>query len=415
MKISLRTFLVLLLPIAITACGGGGGTPATQTATGVFKDATTSGLAYTSGAQTGVTGADGSFTYEVGKTVTFTIGALTVGTADGSAVVSPVDLVSGGTSSTAEVLNIVKVLTMLDSDGNPDNGITISQTLQDAASDWTAVDISASTTSASNITAIQADADTAAPAETHTLLNDAAAQAHIESTLACAYAGAFRGTFSGTATGNFGMMVNAANNNVIGYAIINTDSGQDLSSLGLSTSDRTFYLASNTSLSFDQTPTFTNGSAVKTGTTGGYLDGVDVSYSGSYSSVNAFSGSWQSKIGSTATGSGSYTGSRVGGATNAVYRATGQYATTTGPTDFGYYSIDIDSSNSATGVAYSVVNNEVSSLVTGTYSGGAVTGTFPSTDFSITVDLAAKTVTGTFSDQNSSDGGTVTGSICKLN
>lgn len=416
MNISIRIFLISVLSIGITACGGGGGgggttTAAPATATGVFKDATTSGLAYTSGGQTGVTGADGSFTYEVGKTVTFKIGAITVGTASGSTVVSPVDLVSGGTSSTAEVLNIVKLLTVLDSDGDPSNGITISTTLQNAANNWAAVDISASTTNSSNILTIQSDANTAAPTETHTLLNDADAKAHIESTLACSYAGAFKGTFSGTATGNFGMMVNAATNNVLGYAIINTDAGEDLTNVAKA--DRVFYLAAKTSLAFEQTPSFTNGSSVKTS---GYLNGVQVSYAGKYSSVNAFSGSWQSRRSGTVVRSGTYTGSRVGGAVNAVYRATGQYATTSGPVDFGYYSIDIDSSNKATGVAYSVVENKVFSLVNGSFSGNTVTGTFPSTNFTITVNLSAKTLTGTFADQtNSSEGGNITGSICKLN
>lgn len=323
---------------------------------------------------------------------------------------------SGGTSSTAEVLNIVKLLTVLDSDGDPSNGITISQTLQAAADNWTAVDISASTTSSSDLSTIQSAANTAAPTETHTLLTDTDAKAHIESTLACSYAGAFKGTFSGTATGNFGMMVNAATNNVLGYAIINTDAGDDLTSVAKS--DRVFYLASKTSLAFEQTPSFTNGSAVKTS---GYLIGVDISYSGKYSSVNAFSGSWQSRRSGTVIRSGTYTGARVGGAKNAVYRATGQYATTSGPTDFGYYSIDIDSSKKATGVAYSVVDNRVFSLDYGSLSGDTITGTFlDGTNFTVTVDLAANTLTGTFNYEelnniNNNKGGTVTGSVCKLN
>jgi len=77
MKRKLINFVSTALLLALAACGGGGGggTAAVNgggTALGLFLDAPVGGMTYTSGATTGTTGADGSFTYEIGKTVTFT-------------------------------------------------------------------------------------------------------------------------------------------------------------------------------------------------------------------------------------------------------------------------------------------------------------------------------------------------------
>ena len=114
--------LSLLLLFLLIACGGGGGggggSTSPTTATGVFKDNNVSGVTYTSGAQSGTTGSDGSFTYEVGQLVSFNLGNVTLGSASGNSVITPIDLVAGGSSSSTEVLNLVRFLLMLDTDGD---------------------------------------------------------------------------------------------------------------------------------------------------------------------------------------------------------------------------------------------------------------------------------------------------------
>ena len=124
MKTKLNMVLASALATALSACGGGGG--GSNTATGIFKDSNVGGMTYTSGSITGVTGADGSFTYERGQPVTFSLGGVVIGTADGKEVVTPVDLVASGSSTSPEVLNIVRFFIMLDSDADPSNGISIS-------------------------------------------------------------------------------------------------------------------------------------------------------------------------------------------------------------------------------------------------------------------------------------------------
>ncbi|MRS02718.1 hypothetical protein EG832_05775 [bacterium] len=127
----MRKFIVGLLlfsTAALSACGGSGngGTAATETATGSFIDAPVQGITYESGSQRGVTGADGSFTYEVGKTVKFTIGDIVLGEATGQPVLTPVDLAPAGSDETTpEVLARVQLLMSLSSTDPAEGKITI--------------------------------------------------------------------------------------------------------------------------------------------------------------------------------------------------------------------------------------------------------------------------------------------------
>ncbi len=111
---SVFTSIAVVSLLGLAACGGGGGSGGSvTTASGVFKDSNVSGMSYTSGGQIGTTGTDGSFTYEVGQAVTFSIGGVTIGSTTGQSVVTPVDLIPDGSSSTLQVLNIVRFLLML--------------------------------------------------------------------------------------------------------------------------------------------------------------------------------------------------------------------------------------------------------------------------------------------------------------
>ena len=80
------------------------------------------------------------FIYEVGQQVSFNLGNVTLGSATGRSVLTPVDLVAGGSSSSTEVLNLVRFLLMLDDDGDSSNGINISSAVQTVAENWSAVD-----------------------------------------------------------------------------------------------------------------------------------------------------------------------------------------------------------------------------------------------------------------------------------
>lgn len=81
---------------------------------GRFVDAPVEGLGYRSGSVAGVTGANGEFRYQDGAEVVFFIGDIALGAAPGKALVTPLDLVPGGTLDSAAVINIARLLQSLD-------------------------------------------------------------------------------------------------------------------------------------------------------------------------------------------------------------------------------------------------------------------------------------------------------------
>ena len=104
-------------------CGDGGGDPAIKT--GVFVDSPVEGINYTTATQSGVTNAQGEFLYIEGETVTFSIGDADFPNATAAPTVSPFDLAGTTDVTDTTVINMARLLQTLDTDGDPDNGITI--------------------------------------------------------------------------------------------------------------------------------------------------------------------------------------------------------------------------------------------------------------------------------------------------
>ena len=66
---------------------------------------------YRSGSLSGLSGPEGEFEYEQGGTVQFFIGDITLGQAvPGKALITPLDLVPGGSLDTPAVINIARLL-----------------------------------------------------------------------------------------------------------------------------------------------------------------------------------------------------------------------------------------------------------------------------------------------------------------
>lgn len=115
--------------LGLAACGGGGGGggatagPVAGSSSGTFSDAQVQGLAYTTtSGVSGVTDANGVFTYNPGDQVTFSLGGLTLGSTTASALVTPLSLAGADES---KLQNMLVLLQSLDTDGQPANGITI--------------------------------------------------------------------------------------------------------------------------------------------------------------------------------------------------------------------------------------------------------------------------------------------------
>lgn len=382
----IKIIIVISVMLAVSACGGGGDSAnnggGVTTATGQFKSSNIAGVSYVSGGQSGITDLDGSFIYEVGKKVTFSIGGVTLGTSNGKSVVTAVDLVPGGSSGSVEVQNIVRFLMMLDGDGDPSTGINISSSVQAIAGNWSQVDFNAADLS-TELTSIISDA-VSAGGGVHVLPDASAAQARLETTLLCLYAGAYKGTFSGGDNGNFGILIDASNGNVAGVAY----SVQHNEYSGLS---------GTTPISYDQNIAFVSGDT----TTG-------ATFNGNFTSVNEVKGSWQNPIHSI---SGSFTGSRIGGAIDARYRFTGNYI----GGDFGLFSLDVNGSNKVTGISYSVTVDELLTL-SGTVSGTTLTATASDgTAIDGILNIATGGFSGTWNNSAQGLSGTFSGSGCQLN
>jgi len=91
-------------------------------------DGPVGGLNYATPSIKGITKTDGIFVYLPGDTVTFSIGELVLGSTLGKPVVTPLDIVPGAKdASDHRVVNICVVLQTLDDDGNPENGIQITE------------------------------------------------------------------------------------------------------------------------------------------------------------------------------------------------------------------------------------------------------------------------------------------------
>lgn len=145
---------------------------------GVFLDSAVEGITYASGAQSGTTDSAGTFKYEEGKTVKFLLGGIHLGEGTAKATMTPVDIVDGAeNSSNTTVLNISRLLQTLDEDGDPSNGIKISNSVSEAVKekslDFMASDFDTKATTLLNEINV-----------TTPLISAGVAQAHLDMTIA---------------------------------------------------------------------------------------------------------------------------------------------------------------------------------------------------------------------------------------
>ncbi len=181
------------------------GTGQEEIYSGQFLDSAVANLDYNSSTQSGTTDTTGRFKYQENESVTFSIGGVTLGTAPGQAIVTPLNLVSNSTSSTPEVQNITRFLLALDQDDDPSNGITISPAVKSAAENWPSIDFSASDFD-DQITPILLEAGNV-DGRTAQMPTSTEAIEHLERTIFCTNGGGFSGTFSGASSEGKWMLV----------------------------------------------------------------------------------------------------------------------------------------------------------------------------------------------------------------
>ena len=100
---------------------------------GVFLDSAVAGVNYiTSSGLAGVTDTNGTFYYNPGDTVSFTLGDVSLGSVIGSAKLTPVEVMGASGTADPKVINLSRLLQTLDADGDPSNGINIEASTQTA-------------------------------------------------------------------------------------------------------------------------------------------------------------------------------------------------------------------------------------------------------------------------------------------
>ena len=106
--------------VLLVGCGSSSSTSSSVVETGkaYYLDSAVAGVNYKCGTQEGITGVNGEFTFEVGQSCTFYIGDVKLRDMDKA-------LLSDGAKIVEDDLQVAALLQSLDSDGNPDNGITL--------------------------------------------------------------------------------------------------------------------------------------------------------------------------------------------------------------------------------------------------------------------------------------------------
>ncbi|WP_101674443.1 carboxylesterase/lipase family protein [Alloalcanivorax mobilis] len=126
--------------LALAGCGGDSDSSTPASLSGTFVDSAVAGLNYTGTRTTGgVTDASGGFQYRAGETLTFSIGELALGEAEGAEQLTPLSITAGASSADEPaVRNKLILLQTLDQDGDLNNGIQISDAIRSYISEHAA-------------------------------------------------------------------------------------------------------------------------------------------------------------------------------------------------------------------------------------------------------------------------------------
>ena len=134
-------------------------------------------------------------------------------------------------------------------------------------------------------------------------------------------------------------------------------------------------------------------------------------FSGRVDSPDYISGNWNNSYDGI---SGRFSGERFGGSYDAKYRFSGVFQEDYG-NDYGLYSIDVDSSNQATGTAYSIVYDDLM-FISGSASNGSLFATSSSGASIIgTIDFNTLQLNGSWSQPANGNSGTYQTTGCRLN
>lgn len=138
-----------VISISLVACGGGGSgssisqgsstpvQPPPVTYTGIFVDAPVQGLNYKTETQAGITNENGEFIYQLNEKVIFSIGGIDFLEIPVASVITPLTVFDTQDINKTEVVNMLRLLQTLDTDGVASNGISLNENIHTLAANLT--------------------------------------------------------------------------------------------------------------------------------------------------------------------------------------------------------------------------------------------------------------------------------------
>ena len=352
--IILSANLILLVSL-LTACGNSNSNsieelvspepPGVTLSSGQLIDSAVAGINYISGDTQGVTDQQGYFEYEVidgvPQKVIFTFNNIEIGSAIGKEIITPIDLVVDGNINQPQVVNRARFLMMLDSDGNPGNGISPSVTLLDNLStfSWDPLDFSSDDFQFEpELINLIADINSVDD-EPHSLPSSEVAQLHLTETLACQSSGIYAGSFEDGDHGNFVMLLQDKRIDPLVFGDDSVRHGVTSALIYSSDQNRLTGVLPQQGLSFDNNNSFITGQT----NNGAVFSGNLINFS------QIENGIWRNDV---EGGSGTFTGEKVAAATDAIYRLSGGFGDNT-PFD-----ISDDTADNAGGITLDIFSDD---------------------------------------------------------
>lgn len=343
------------------------------------------GLRYTQPSTnvSGVTDANGTFTYDGGAPVTVSVGNVDIATFDPADVVTAVDLAPNGSIDDQAAINRTNFLLLLNGGATANGGISVDPALSAPASDWSVRLDDGETAYEQDVTAILPDIQQVIP--NAQIPNREVTRFVMAENLLCQRAGAFTGSYGGGDNGTFGFLASATTGAITGFAYSVED-------------DEVFPFTAIDNSALDRQGSFVSSAS-----------GGATRFTGTYLSADRIGGNWSN----SAFGiSGTFNGDRIGGSRDAAFRYTGAF---TGASS-GLFSFDINETGNVTGIAYDATEDETLPL-SGTLTGSTLTVTYAQSAGAINgvINLDEGTVTGSWANSDDGSSGQFSGTGCRLN
>lgn len=129
--------IAVVLAGFVSGCGGSSSSsessdPSDTSTTGALLDSPVVNIDFETDSQSGSTNASGEFSFRPGEEITFSVGDVTLPPVSASELVTPLDM-SAQNELDDRVVNILRFLQSLDADGDPDNGLSITDEAKSAS------------------------------------------------------------------------------------------------------------------------------------------------------------------------------------------------------------------------------------------------------------------------------------------